>query len=407
MSLPTVASPTDAPGPEFVRTQLSALLAEHGLGILDDPRRFEALLRDLSGERRREAHLLVSALREGVPGEWLASTRGLPPSLVMARLVQRLHDNLGIANALGRWAVLSWALALGVLSGAEVAALEASRVANPTPVPIQPLDAFVVRVDRDGRGDYRRLTEAVAAVAPHTRIVVAPGRYIERVSLNKPLEIVGDGPAAQVVIDGLDTPCLDITAPVTLRSLRVTRDGPEASGATIDIRGGKVTLEDCIVSGRGQAAVAVAGRDAEIVARGLQIENAAHTGLLFQDAARGVVEDSEIRASRRNGVHVTDDANPLLRRCRIHHGLEIGVLVDSGGRGIFEDCDITDNAYQGVIISGGAPILTRCRVQRNDIGIWVERGGQGSVEGCDLRGNRVAAWRVKSGSHIRHRGNKE
>lgn len=404
MSLPAAVAPPTPPGPAFVRDQLRALLAEHGPAILDDPRRFEALLRDLSGEHRREAHLLVSALRERVPTDLLAPGNGLPRSLLVARLAQRLHDNLGIAESFARWAVVSWALALGTVTDWEAAALDRD---EPPSATAMPGDAETVIVDARGRGDYETLEDAVHAAPPHTRILVAPGRYTASVDLDKPLEIVGDGPARQIVLRSVDAPCLRITAPVTLRALSLARDGTDARGATVDVAGGKVTLEDCIVSGTGRAAVAVSGRDTELVARRLQVEDAAHTGLLFEAGARGVVEDCEIRASRRNGVHVSDDANPLLRRCHVHHGLEIGVLVDRGGRGVFEHCEIADNAFQGVIISAGAPVLTRCRVQRNDIGIWVERGGQGVVEGCDLRGNRVAAWRVKSGSHIQHRGNKE
>ncbi len=404
MSLPAAVAPPTPPGPAFVRDQLRALLAEHGPAILDDPRRFEALLRDLSGEHRREAHLLASALRERVPADLLAPSNGLPRSLLIARLAQRLHDNLGIADGFARWAVVSWALALGALAAREAAALERE---EPTGTTLPARDADTIIVDASGRGDYPTVGAAVRAAPPHSRILVAPGHYAESVTLDKALEIVGDGPARQIILRSVDAPCLRITAPVTLRALSLARDGTDARGATVEIRDGAVMLEGCVVSGVGRAAIAVSGREAELVARRLQVEAAAHTGLLFEARARGVVEDCEVRGSRRNGVHVSDDANPLLRRCRIHHGLEIGLLVDSGGRGAFEDCEIADNAFQGVIISGGAPVLTRCRVQRNDIGIWVERGGQGVVEGCDLRGNRVAAWRVKSGSHIQHRGNKE
>lgn len=403
MTLPTAVSPATPPDPAFVRAQLRVLLAEQGAAILDDPRRFEALLRDLSGERRREAHLLVSALRERVPADLSAPSDDLPRSLLIARLGQRLHDNLGIADTFARWAVVSWALALGAITEWEADALESE---TPTPT-VSPGDAGAIIVDARGRGHYRGLADAVRNAPPHSRIRVAPGEYAGRVSLDKPLEIVGEGPASQITLRAIDAPCLHITAPVTLRSLRFERGGTQTTGATIAIGGGKVTLENGIVSGRGRAAIAVTGRDTELVARHLRIEDAAHTGLLFEAGAGGTVEDSEVRASRRNGVHVSDDANPLLRRCRIHHGLEIGVLVDRGGRGVFEDCDISDNAFQGLIIGGGAPALSRCRVQRNDIGIWVERHGHGSVEDCDLRGNRVAAWRIKAGSQVRHTGNKE
>jgi F-box protein 11 len=105
-------------------------------------------------------------------------------------------------------------------------------------------------------------------------------------------------------------------------------------------------------------------------------------------------------------VHVTQGANPLVRRCKVRNGREVGVLVDDGGRGAFEDCDVVNNQFQGVLVTGGETQLQRCRVQRNMYGVWVEGGGAATVEGCTLTLNREGAWRVKAGATVRQRGNK-
>src|ERR1700722_13721786 len=63
---------------EAAGIQLHRIIATYGPGICDDPRRVEALLRDLSGEHRRETFVLAAAAREGIPAELLASTGTVP-----------------------------------------------------------------------------------------------------------------------------------------------------------------------------------------------------------------------------------------------------------------------------------------------------------------------------------------
>src|ERR1019366_7675822 len=57
---------------DAVRTQLRQIVITYGLEICEDPRRVEALLRDLAAGYRREIAVLVGAVREGVPAELLA-----------------------------------------------------------------------------------------------------------------------------------------------------------------------------------------------------------------------------------------------------------------------------------------------------------------------------------------------
>ena len=104
------------------REKLCELIATYGQTLCDDPRRCEALLRDLCAANRREIHALVSALRERVAADLLAASEGVPREVLRARLTQRLQDNLGLAEEIARWAVDSWALALGKLSRVELSA---------------------------------------------------------------------------------------------------------------------------------------------------------------------------------------------------------------------------------------------------------------------------------------------
>jgi hypothetical protein len=99
---------------DAVGTQLRQIVERYGPEVCEDMRRIEALLRDLSGEHRREVAVLVGAVREGVPAELLASRNSALPAMLGERLARKLQDNLGMADDAARWAVSTWALALDV-----------------------------------------------------------------------------------------------------------------------------------------------------------------------------------------------------------------------------------------------------------------------------------------------------
>ena len=99
---------------DMPRQQLHYIITHYGRSICDDPKRCEALLKDLCPQQKREIFLLVGALREGVAKELLKPNQLLPMETVISRLSQKLYDELGFDIGLAQWAVESWALALGV-----------------------------------------------------------------------------------------------------------------------------------------------------------------------------------------------------------------------------------------------------------------------------------------------------
>lgn len=109
------------------RRTLRELIVRHGPGLCSDARRCEGLLRDLCGEHRREINILVGALRERVPLDLLAGRNSVPAGLLLTRLAKRLEDHLALTEEASRWAVGSWALALGVVSDAELQGMEGRR----------------------------------------------------------------------------------------------------------------------------------------------------------------------------------------------------------------------------------------------------------------------------------------
>ncbi|MDQ3255978.1 MAG: hypothetical protein M3R15_19120, partial [Acidobacteriota bacterium] len=115
------------------RHTLTRLIAKHGRGICDSPKRIEALLRDLCGSHRREINILIGALEERVATDLIRTGKSVPRDVLLAKLANRLQDNRAYTPEAASWAVDCWAVALGILSETEFAARVQSRTANTTP----------------------------------------------------------------------------------------------------------------------------------------------------------------------------------------------------------------------------------------------------------------------------------
>jgi hypothetical protein len=114
---------------ELPRTALSLILTQYGYTPGHDPRRLEALLRDLCGTYRTEINVLVGAAQEHIPEE-LKTKRSLPWATVLPQLVRRLRDARGFSEHSARWAVETWALTLGLLSSSQTTTPEVIAAPN-------------------------------------------------------------------------------------------------------------------------------------------------------------------------------------------------------------------------------------------------------------------------------------
>jgi F-box protein 11 len=209
-------------------------------------------------------------------------------------------------------------------------------------------------VDQTGRGDHTTISEAIRAASPGDRILVRPGLYQEGLVINKPLEIIGDGALADIVVQatGVDTLSFQTTM-ARVAHLTLCQMGG-GDWYCVDITQGRlIILEDCDITSQSLACVAIRG-----------------------------------------------GADPRLHLNRIHHGDRGGIYIYDNGQGTLEDNHIYGNALAGVAIRGrSSPTLRRNRINRNnDWAIWVSDKGGGIIEDNDLRNNARGAWYIAADS---------
>jgi parallel beta-helix repeat protein len=257
-----------------------------------------------------------------------------------------------------------------------------------TEPPTHVVDAF------PQRGHFTTVSAAIRAAKPGDRILVRPGLYDEALMVDKPLEILGDGPVPDIEIRARGANVLKFRTTIgRVANLTLRQAGGRGVWYAVDISQGRLDMEGCDISSQSLACVAIHnGADPRL--RRNKIHSGKMGGVYVYDTGLGTLEDNDITGNALSGVEIKSGGNPVLRRNHIHDNKECGVMVQDDGLGTAEDNDITSNGNAGIYIStGGSPTVRGNRINRNDYqAIWVNDGGGGVVEDNDLTGNERGAW---------------
>ena len=431
------------------REELARMISRYGREIAADQRRTEGLLRDTCGSCDREIFLLASVHRKHVPEELLSLASSVPGEILVRRLTGRIVQELGIAEEHALWAVVSWALALSVITPEDARFIEKRRrrrgegAAPPAAQAAFPPETLIVSAS--GGGDFRTITEALAKAPAGARVFIRPGTYREALTVEKPVEVIGEGEAAAIVLEGAGKAAVQSKAD-TFSLHGVTVRGSQGEGAgspLIDIIRGNALIEDCTVSG-GNTGISISGSRAKGVLRRLDLHgfrtgavvvtgkasarldrvrvassrtgialdggaeaairgchiDGGHHGLVFGPRSGGTVEGTEITKYAYAGILVRDGADPAVERCTVHHG-NFGIEVSDRGKGAFSDCDIAANARGLFITRSANPLVRRCTIRDGQFGVGASEKGKGVFEECRITGNLYAGVSARGGAHPR------
>ena len=257
-------------------------------------------------------------------------------------------------------------------------------------------------VDPYQRGDFGTVSEAIAAAKPGDRILVRPGLYQESLVVDKPLEILGDGPLGDIEIRATGGNTLTFGANIG-RVANLTLRLPGGSGFAygVDIAQGRLALEGCDISSQGGGACVAIRDGADPRLRGNTIHHGRYGGVFVYDNGLGTLEDNDIFANGSSGVSIKAGGDPTLRRNTIHDNRQSGVHVYDNGLGTLEDNDIFANTMSGVMIqSGGNPTVRRNRIHDSkSSGVHVYENGLGTLEDNDIFANTMAGVRIRTSIH--------
>ncbi len=260
-----------------------------------------------------------------------------------------------------------------------------------------------LRVSADGTGDYASLSEAVAAAAAGTRILIAGGRYEGNLLLDKPLILEAEG--SRPSLHGTSVGTSDSTgqgtdqgttqatlrienAHVILRNLVVHAP---AGGAALQADAGTLDVDSCVfVGGQGDGLLLQgAGVDARLMRAA--VTSSEGLGIRLSDGARLALMQTEFS---RNGVGLSVEGGVLRSRDTRFASNGTGLAVSGAGECSLAGGFLWSNSVAGVWLEDGAEPQLRGVTIRSPgglPGIHASGGSAGLFEGCTVSGTPMEA----------------
>jgi hypothetical protein len=135
----------------------------------------------------------------------------------------------------------------------------------PASLPSKPSAPKTWVVDASGGGDYNTIRKAVQIAKSRDRIVVRPGIYSRQLTINKPLELVGEGDRDVIVVEASDEVFLPNFVPSFFQYsvIRVRAMGVHHSNVSVRVRprtrtdsadailvegGGELRIDECDIT---------------------------------------------------------------------------------------------------------------------------------------------------------------
>ena len=268
---------------------------------------------------------------------------------------------------------------------------------------------------------FRTISDAIAAAGDGDVVSVRPGVYTEAVVLDREITLSGAGTAGEVRIESAGDPVLRLSAErATISGIVLAHSGGEAA---VDLAGGTLHAEECVVTAESSVAVAVRG-GADLRARDCRIGNDGGAGLLVFDGGRAHLRGCTLASisttavvARAGGtpklvdcvitdaqgaVLAADRADGFLEDCRIHRITGTAIVLEADSRLTVTGTTLSDVDGVALLVgSGSEPVLRDCRVERTAAqAIVVVQGASAVLERVVVDSPRGHAVHVLEGSSI-------
>ncbi|WP_329791566.1 AAA family ATPase [Lentzea sp. DG1S-22] len=270
---------------------------------------------------------------------------------------------------------------------------------------------------------FRTISDAIASATDGDMISVRPGTYPEAVVLDREVTLSGAGSAGEVRIESAGgEPVLRLACERASVSGIVLA---QPSGETaIDIAGGVLHVEECVVAADSRVAVAVR-RGGDLRARDSEVRNGAGAGVLVFDGGRAELHGCTLRhiattavvaraggtprlvdcliADAQGAVLAADRAGGSLENCRVERISATGIVLESESELTVTGTTLSD--VDGVALLVGArsePVLRDCRIERTGAqAVVVVQGASAVLEDVELDGTAGHAVHVVEGASVK------
>jgi parallel beta-helix repeat protein len=244
-------------------------------------------------------------------------------------------------------------------------------------------------VAQDGSSKYTTVSSAIRDAKQGDRILVQAGHYFESITIEKNIDIQGEGQAGDVVLAfSGEHVVTGMCEKGSLRNVSVQQQGDEYH--CLFITNGCLVVEGCEFASAGWACVGISGQKTQPLFRNNKITASADNGVIILNKGKGVIEGNDIMGYTLQGIEIREESNPIIRGNRIHHGKDSGIYINTKGRGLIEGNEIHHNEFNGIAIKfeGHPRKVTGNRIFANkQRGIYVSSDSSAEIVDNDVFGN--------------------
>ena len=263
-------------------------------------------------------------------------------------------------------------------------------------------------VAQDGSGDYTTIAEAVAAAVDGDEILVKPGTYVEAVTIEADVTLMGDGAVEKIVVTAPeDGPTSDIGVSggewdqepyaLLLLDTEATLSGLtlRGAGAAVIASGGSPVLSGLHVDGVGRAyeggggstgnSIVITGGSRATV-RGITITDGGPIGVF--DLSEPLIEGNTLLGGPHIWGGYGDDA--VIRGNTIDGSLAQAIYVGDMASPVIESNIITNPGQNGLSVSSSSPAVLDNTISGARVGVSVTGPGEPTINGNSLADNDIA-----------------
>lgn len=206
----------------------------------------------------------------------------------------------------------------------------------------RPSSPSIISVGPSG-ADYSRISDALSHAAPGSTIRIAPGSYLEEITIQKPVILSGEMTNADrpvLAAPGTRTPLTILADNVLIQNLSVA--GPDHSEDAPAIQAGGIiglAVENCVIRDGGNGIVL--NHSADLSIRNTTIRNITGTGISLTSTVRTILSDNTIDQCR-TGITGSDLDQFVFK----------DNLVSSNSLSGAYFCDLTGSVIEGNHVAG-------------------------------------------------------
>jgi len=230
-------------------------------------------------------------------------------------------------------------------------------------------------VDKNGKGDYTSIQEAINNEPEGTTIYVKNGLYNEILNINKKIKIIGENKENTIIHSESEQNkySINLNAPeIIIEKLSIKNSGSGLYTSGIKITALQTQIQDCIIY---ETPVGIAIFTSNNVINNCEFYRCSDEGIVLLGTPYSECKNNTIINCKFfencDGLELQYSTDNIITNCEFYNNTHTGIdaIISSNDRNIISNCNIYNNNVHGLYLSSSSyNKIIDCSILNNDNG---------------------------------------